>query len=563
MEGSVYIDARSQPPADDGPEEGMLPYPESENLSLTSIQPTPYEQHDQYGTDFDLESTDGKSVDIISTYSSETETVFSQNVDSVVTGPTGSAPSCMGRKDNGKETITVSSFDGSVTFDLKRSSDTPRRPDSSLQTICINRGDDGADPTGNQFGDIVITPSMNSSLNWGDVLENVTDFADDQSSVNVPDSVREGIDRFVADLSFGVVSSTSGSDLGCDLFPAHTTNVATISAVAEDGGSLEYTKIYYKHGLNMLSSRQMKELLSPENLRDVCTFCQQCPSGIFAYLSPSIAQAKPQHNPAIASRLEVVNYLLEMMTKVLNGAALKIKCWVRGPPPVDTASLRFGLDKRIVLHNLESGEPITFVCCEETFPSPDWAKKAADAFLEGASPWAAAGLTFEQVDRNMPAHFRIAFSLFPKSLDCSVLAQAFFPGTTQPEERTLWVYLLAFHPQYIGSMAGYMGHEAGHIGGSRHGFDEHILPDGSEIPELKSVTMGADNPRSVMNYHDNPADYIVQPEDIRDIRDMQEYAEDEYKEYKVLKVKPKSQVYPLTLSFEFVVNYLLSKVRES
>lgn len=33
------------------------------------------------------------------------------------------------------------------------------------------------------------------------------------------------------------------------------------------------------------------------------------------------------------------------------------------------AALRFGYDKKIILYRLENGKPITFVCCDETFPS--------------------------------------------------------------------------------------------------------------------------------------------------------------------------------------------------
>ncbi|KAI0804095.1 hypothetical protein GGR55DRAFT_659771 [Xylaria sp. FL0064] len=560
MATATHIDDRSHSTADDEPARDIHSRPEAEGSSLTPAPPIPHDHHDRhdhYDTDFDLESADGRSVTTISTHSSETETVFSQN-DESVTGPTGSAPSSKRRKGKGKETITVSSLDGSVAVDLKATLDTPRRSVPDLQTMDISSGNDGAGPNSNSVGDLVISPSMNFSTDWGGIPENAPASVDHLASFSVTDSVREGIDRFDADLSPEGMSSISSSGLGGDLVPTHTATVAAISAETKDGCSLKYTMIYARF-LNMLSSRQMEELLNPDNWRDVCITCQQFPSNMLRFLSIPTPPAEPQYK--IPSLLEeVVNCLFEMVMPESHEPSPGIRCRVRGPTAADPAALRFGLDRTIVLHSLQLVEHITFVCCDETFPSPAWAEKATEEFLKGARPWAKAGLKFKKVKRGMPAHFRIAFSLFPKDLDCSVLAQAFFPGTTPPEERTLWVYLLAFHPQYVDYMSGYMGHEAGHIGGSRHGFDEHILPDGSEISEWKLVTMGPDNPRSVMNYHDDPADYVVQPEDIRD---MHSHAKDEYKEYKVIKVEPKAQAYLPMLSFECVMNYLLSKTRES
>ncbi|KAI0869722.1 hypothetical protein GGS24DRAFT_511687 [Hypoxylon argillaceum] len=534
----------------------MHPHPECEGLSPSSVQLMPYDHHDRHDTDLDLESADEKNVDTNSTDSSETETVFSQNDESVVTRPTSFAPSSKGLKGKEKETITISSFDGSITVDLKGTWDTPKRLAQSPPIIGTSPEDDGAGRTNSPSSGLIITPSMNSSLNWGASAESVPAFVNDRaSSSDFPTSVREGIDLFVADLGSTVMPSTSGSDVGGDLGPTYTAIIPAISAVAKDGGSLQYTVIYRKARLSMLSSRQMKEVLSPKNLRDVCTFCQQCPSSMMDFLGFSVALDEPQYNTGLFPRDEIINCLFKIMTQGLDRTP-KIRCWPHGPADI-IAALRFGYKKEIVLHSLETGEPITFVCCDETFPSPRWAREATEAFIEGANSWATAGLTFQQVERNKPAHFRIAFSIFHKDLDCGILARAFLPGVIQPEERTLWVYLLAFHPQYRHHMAGYMGHEAGHIGGSRHRFDEHILPDGSEIAENKSVTMGPDNPKSVMNYHDDPADYVVQSSDIRDMQDMYSHAKEEYKEHKFSKVKPTAQVYPPMLSFEFVVRYLL------
>ncbi|KAJ8110478.1 hypothetical protein ONZ43_g5858 [Nemania bipapillata] len=182
--------------------------------------------------------------------------------------------------------------------------------------------------------------------------------------------------------------------------------------------------------------------------------------------------------------------------------------------------------------------------CQQNY-SNTAACSVASAFEEGARSWLPAGLTFKQVDRKLPAYFRIAFSDFPKDQDYDRIAQSFFPGAPQPEDRTLWLYRLAFSPEYRCNISGYMAHEIGHICGSRHGFDEHTLPGGGEIPAFKSTTMGYDNPQSVMNYHDDPSQYKVQPSDIRYMRAMYSYSRYEYDEYKIVRVKPEVQVYPM------------------
>ncbi|KAI1184263.1 hypothetical protein F5B17DRAFT_412756 [Nemania serpens] len=472
MTPPIRVDGRSHSiayDADDGPARDMDLHQECEGLSPAS------------DIDVHLELTSGRSVDNISTYSDETETVFSQNDGSVVTGPTDSTVSSKGRKGSEREIITLSCSDDQTTVDPKGTLRTPKRCVSSPPTKSIVSGSDRAGLPSNPTGSLVITPTMNSPPHWKDIINNAPALENVQVSVDVPDSVRKSIDRFNADLSSGAMPFASGSGLGGDVAPPDTGTAPAMSTVVKNGNALKSTRLYGSVGLNMLSSRQMNE------------------------------------------------------------AALKIRCWA--PPAVNPVALRFGLDKTISLHNLGDGESITFVCCDETFPSPEWAKEAAERFREGAQPWTSAGLIFKQVKRFEPAYFRIAFSLLPTDLDDRVIAEAFFPGTPQPEDRTLWVYKLAFESPHRNYMAGYMAHEAGHIGGSRHGFDEHILHDGSEISRFKSVNMGADDPKSVMNYYDNPADFMVQQSDIDDMKDMYNHAGNKYEGYSIRKFDLATHVY--------------------
>ncbi|KAI0407738.1 hypothetical protein F4802DRAFT_553164 [Xylaria palmicola] len=330
-------------------------------------------------------------------------------------------------------------------------------------------------------------------------------------------------------------------------------------------GPLDYETLHKMVSRKLLNSGQWEDglFLSPQKLRDACTFCERfagCPPGVVAHLNLEVSPSKRplgQENTCVSSK-EIINSIFQVMTLWFKESTPRIRCRDYRPCPnaADVASLRFGFAGMIVLYRLEDSKPITFVCCDETFPCLEWAEIATKAFRKGAKQWAKAGLTFKQVNRSEPAHFRVAFSLFPGDLDCSVVAQAFFPGTKQPEQRTLWVYLLAFHPYYRPYMAGYMGHEAGHIGGARHNFDEHFWPDGSEIPERRSVTMGTDNPRSVMNYHNDPAEFVVQSSDIKEMKDMRDYAEEKYEGYQIIKIEPEVQVYSQMASFESIAGYL-------
>ncbi|KAF2967766.1 hypothetical protein GQX73_g5788 [Xylaria multiplex] len=552
---------------------GDIPaHPRCEDSSRTSVQPMPYDRHDQCDTNYDAEFIEGSGASTIPTHRSETETVFSQDDESVLTGPTDFvSPSSSGRSHKGQETITLSSVVDETIFPNQlgglssqnsdrveitpfigpeESSATAADPISGPPIEDIDFEDDSTGSTSMLPNHDVIkplvTPRMNY-MNWED------------TSRCAPASTNEFIDHFDAKFNHADISSTSNSGVGDDLVPARTIPVSG-SAAARDRGPLNYTTIHKKVNKRLPSPDQLENFLSPEKLREACNLYESFAdysARVINFLKSNTLFQPPQDNTCVPPE-DIVNRILQIITLGLDGSAAGIRCGICKPRlgAADIAALRFGLDGMITLHHLENNEPITFVCCDESFPFPEWAEEAVNAFRKGAKPWAQAGLTFTQVSRNEVAHFRIAFSLFPSDLDCSVLAQAFFPGTEQPEQRTLWVYLLAFHPYYSPYLAGYMAHEAGHIGGARHGFDEHLLPDGSEITELKPVLMGIDDPRSVMNYHDNPSDYAIQPSDIRDIRNMYNHPGDEYQNYKIIKVRPEVEAYSGMMPFGWVANYL-------
>ncbi|KAI1177931.1 hypothetical protein F4777DRAFT_539786 [Nemania sp. FL0916] len=568
-----------------GPGGKVHKHPACDGPSRTSVQPPRHDDHDGCGVNHDPQAIEGNgsaststSISTVSSHRSKTETVFSQDdaASSAVTGSTDVAPLFSnGHSHEEKETRAGGRVDGDDTFpaalrslpnhssnraeilsDLGQSSATAADPRPAPSTEDMDFRDSGTSPstglaTSSTGTGLLPHTLIMPSVNWRD------------TSQCAPASVDEAIDRFNAKFN------RAGGSTALTVGTAHGLGVSKTLALAgrvaaQDGGPLNYPII---HG--MVNKSQLTTILEPSRLEEACKFYQGfavLPRGPLNSFCNHNRGILPAQDPALptstpVSSKDIVDSILQMITHGYGGSIPKIRCCAGGPRlgTSQTRKLRFGLNGRIVLHSLDAGQPITFVCCDETFPWPDWAKEAAQAFLEGAKPWAKAGLAFQQVDRCEPAHFRIAFSLFPGDMDCNVLAEAPFPGTKSPEERTLWIYLLAFHPFHRSYMAGYMGHEAGHIGGARHGFDEHLLSDGSEDPRLKSVVMGSDDPASVMNYHENnPGDYVVQASDIKDMGDMHGHSSKTYQGYDVIKIKPEVQCYGPMVPFDWMVGYLSS-----
>ncbi|KAI3336071.1 hypothetical protein F4824DRAFT_462104 [Ustulina deusta] len=490
----------------------------------------------QRDTDNALESATGSGASTVRTHSVGPETIFS-DTESVVTESTDPVPpSSNGLSDEEKERTTVLSPDDEPTL-------TPEQKEGIAKNVSFSNPGGGS-----ATADAASLGAMKVFL-AGD---------GDTDSPNVPpNKVVEEVDRLMADLKRASVEPTASSSVGHGLIPARPV-VGASGAMAEDRDLLQHTMPPETGDLKLLILASLGTVLDLEKLRDICKYCEMsaCCTSAVEFFTPQASAQPPEDNTRVSSK-SVADLILEIMAKGFGESAPLINCWVCIPP--HTAALRFGLDGKIILHLIDNGEPITFVCCDETFPSPGWAEKAAKAFLEGAKPWAAAGLTFKQVGRNEPAHFRIAFSLFPGNLDCTLVAQAFFPGTKSATERTLWVYLLAFHEYNSNYMSGHMGHEAGHIVGIRHGFDEHFQSDGSEIPMLRSASMGPENVNSVMKYHTRPAKYWVQESDVKDLKDMLTYPKAEYKGYKIVKAKPDVHVFPTMMSFSRVEEFLASQ----
>ncbi|KAH0569267.1 hypothetical protein GP486_000023 [Trichoglossum hirsutum] len=170
---------------------------------------------------------------------------------------------------------------------------------------------------------------------------------------------------------------------------------------------------------------------------------------------------------------------------------------------------------------------LTYVVDTESFPSYADAETAKRALECAADQWnrKEVAVTFHLTGPNERAAFVLKYAKGPDN----ILATAFFPDSN---DRTLYVYELAFLEEIRDKMANVFLHELGHILGLRHEFagrTEHDNP---------SAQVSPGDPRSVMGYF-NDLNFEIQDSDVRGLQYLYSLEGDSlFKGFRVVVVDP-------------------------
>jgi hypothetical protein len=186
----------------------------------------------------------------------------------------------------------------------------------------------------------------------------------------------------------------------------------------------------------------------------------------------------------------------------------------------------------------QRGLVLAYVICAETFPTPDDAVFATSQLTNAIAMWKGVGVTFKQVKRDDPANFRVVYRDLPQSGRRDVLALAFVPNNGVPENRTLFIYALAFGKDHVNHQANFLAHEIGHVLGLRHEFSLE-----TETASWSATWMSR-SPNSVMKYYSDPSMWCVQQQDLDELQAFYDDPMTEYHNMPVRNFVPASIVYP-------------------
>lgn len=157
------------------------------------------------------------------------------------------------------------------------------------------------------------------------------------------------------------------------------------------------------------------------------------------------------------------------------------------------------------------GSEVSYVICEESFPTEDIAMLVEVAMRAAISMWKGIGVRFRQVDRHDEATFAVVY----EDLSEGAYAISFFPRASGGK-------LVLYKPSLSNTdyLANILAHEVGHILGLRHEFAHKREP-------APSILIGRENTNSVMNYFDHLSKHRVTEQDLQELEKFYAYDEGE------------------------------------
>ncbi|KAL7906239.1 hypothetical protein GGI35DRAFT_459135 [Trichoderma velutinum] len=193
------------------------------------------------------------------------------------------------------------------------------------------------------------------------------------------------------------------------------------------------------------------------------------------------------------------------------------------------AAVRVGWDSQI--RRWCKGSELTYLICEESFPTKESAMAAKDAMKAAVAKWKGEGACFKEVKRYESAVFAVVYEHRQRS---DYLAYAFFPKA-EPGEVLLYPRIFAGDNENY--LANILAHEVGHILGLRHEFAHQ------REAEVPSVRFGSEDPQSVMEYHEDLSKLQVTEKDLEGLREVYAYDQPVYKGLPVIDVSPKPDTF--------------------
>lgn len=173
------------------------------------------------------------------------------------------------------------------------------------------------------------------------------------------------------------------------------------------------------------------------------------------------------------------------------------------------AEVRVGFGDQI--SRWRRGSELSYVICEESFPTEESAMLVKAAMRTATSMWKGIGVRFSQVG----CHDEATFAVVYEDISEGVYAVSFFPQASGGK-------LILFEPSLSNTdyLANILAHEVGHILGLRHEFAD-------ERETEPSILIGRENINSVMNYFDHLSKYRVTEQDLQDLEKFYAYDEGE------------------------------------